>query len=90
MMEKQQPTLLEQTQEIRSRYQRGNLTPQEAKTLIKPYYDEYVKTVKAKAEAAGMKAPVMSLDKFLSRRSDLRYVAQQEATEQRNVQDNGI
>ena len=77
------PTLLEQTQEIRQRYQQGKITPAEAKALIKPYYDEYVRIAREKAQAAGMRAPVMSLQKFLSRRSDLRYVAQEQALQQR-------
>ena len=76
-------TILEQTQEIRQRYQSGDITPAEAKALIKPYYDEYVKIAKEKARAAGMKAPTMSLQKFLSRRSDLRYVAQQQVSQKR-------
>lgn len=79
------PTILEQTREIRTRYQRGDITPAEAKQLIKPYYEQYVKLAKAKAQKAGMKAPVMSLQKFLSRRSDLRYAAQQQAIEQRQA-----
>jgi hypothetical protein len=81
------PTILEQTQEIRQRYQSGDLTPAEAKQLIKPFYDEYVKVAKEKAKAAGMKAPVMSLQKFLSRRSDLRYVAQEKASQEREGQE---
>lgn len=79
----EKPTLLEQTQEIRTRYQSGAITPEEAKRLIKPYYAEYVKTAKEKAQQAGIKAPIMSLQKFLSRRSDLRYAAQQQVIEQR-------
>jgi uncharacterized short protein YbdD (DUF466 family) len=83
----EKPTLLEQTQNIRARYQRGELSPAEAKKLIKPYYDEYVRIAKQKAADAGMKAPTMSLQKFLSRRSDLRYAAQQQASEQRQAQE---
>lgn len=79
----EKPTLLEQTQEIRTRYQRGDITPDEAKKLIKPFYDEYVKVAKEKARQVGMKVPIMSLQKFLSRRSDLRYAAQQQVIEQR-------
>jgi hypothetical protein len=78
----EEPTILEQTQEIRQRYQNSEITPAEAKTLIKPYYDEYVRIAKEKAMSAGMHAPIMSLQKFLSRRSDLRYVAQQQALQQ--------
>ena len=78
-MEQESPTILEQTQEIRRRYQVGDITPQEAKRLIKPYYDAYVRIAREKATAAGMRAPVMSLHKFLTRRSDLRYVAQERA-----------
>jgi hypothetical protein len=79
-------TLLEQTQEIRARYQRGEITPAEAKRLIKPYYDEYVRIAKEKARVAGIRAPRMSLEKFLSRRSDLRDVAQQQILRQREQQ----
>lgn len=89
-MEEQQPTILEQTQAIRARYQRGEITPAEAKELIKPYYEEYKKVVKEKAKASHTRAPSMSLEKFLSRRSDLRYVAQQEASEQRHEQDEDV
>lgn len=78
-----QPTILEQTQDIRARYQRGDLSPAEAKALIKPYYDEYVRIAREKAQVAGMRVPVMSLQKFLSRRSDLRYVAQEQASKAR-------
>ena len=83
----EQPTILEQTQDIRARYQRGEITPEEAKRLIKPYYDKYMRLAKEKAQKAGMRAPAMSLQKFLSRRSDLRYVAQQQANEQRQAQE---
>jgi len=86
-MEELQPTILEQTQAIRARYQRGEITPAEAKELIKPYYEEYMRVAREKARAAHMRTPSMSLEKFLSRRSDLRYVAQQQASEQRHEQD---
>ena len=76
------PTILEQTQGIRARYHRGEISPAEAKTLIKPYYDEYIKIAREKAKSAGMRMPPMSITKFLARRSDLRYVAQQQAIEQ--------
>jgi hypothetical protein len=79
-------TLLERTQEIRARYQRGEISPAEAKKLIKPYYKEYVRIAREKARSIGMRAPHMSLEKFLARRSDLRYVAQQQAIEQREQQ----
>ncbi len=84
----EQPTILEQTQDIRARYQRGDITPAEAKRLIRPYYDQYIEVAREKARAAHMPVPRMSLKKFLSRRSDLRYVAQQQAIEQRHGQDN--
>lgn len=83
-MEENQTTILEKTQEIRARYQRGEISPAEAKVLIKPYYDEYLHVVKEKARQAGMRAPSMSLQKFLSRRSDLRYVAQQQVSPKRD------
>lgn len=86
-MEEQQPTILEQTQDIRARYQRGDITPEEAKRLIKPYYEEYKKVVKEKAKASHTRAPSMSLEKFLSRRSDLRYVAQQQVSEQHQAEE---
>ena len=90
-MEQQQPTtILEQTQDIRARYQRGDITPEEAKKLIRPFYEEYMRVAREKANAAGMRAPSMSLQKFLSRRSDLRYAAQQQASEQRHEQDEGV
>lgn len=76
-------SLLQQTREIREKYQRGEIAPDEAKRLIKPFYDQYMKIAKEKAKAAGMKAPSMSLEKFLSRRSDLRYAAQQRVSEKR-------
>jgi hypothetical protein len=79
-------TILEQTQDIRSRYQRGEISPEEAKRLIKPYYDQYIRLAKEKAKSAGMRAPIMSLQKFLSRRSDLRYAAQQRVIEERGRQ----
>jgi len=79
------PTLLEQTQDIRAKYQRGEITPAEAKRLIKPYYDAYVARAQEKAREAGMRAPKMSLEKFLARRSDLRDVAQRQVMEQQQA-----